>query len=187
MKTIRKEMLEGERPNLCERCFLIEDSGLLSPRNTHNYFFDNEIPDLIKETNPETGHNDKFVLKYWDFRWSNICNFKCRMCGAFSSSKWYEDETALYGTKMDNNGLLNYNSDSKEDIFKYVDRFINDVEEIYFAGGEPLIMDEHYIILEKLIAAGRTNVRIRYNTNFNLGIIKYESVIIFRNVGIYWN
>jgi radical SAM protein with 4Fe4S-binding SPASM domain len=167
MKTIRKEMLEGERPNLCERCFLIEDSGLLSPRNTHNYFFDNEIPDLIKETNPETGHNDKFVLKYWDFRWSNICNFKCRMCGAFSSSKWYEDETALYGTKMDNNGLLNYNSDSKEDIFKYVDRFINDVEEIYFAGGEPLIMDEHYIILEKLIAAGRTNVRIRYNTNFS--------------------
>jgi sulfatase maturation enzyme AslB (radical SAM superfamily) len=167
MKTIRKEMLEGERPNLCERCFLIEDSGLLSPRNTHNHFFNNEIPDLIKETNPETGHNDKFVLKYWDFRWSNICNFKCRMCGAFSSSKWYEDETALYGTKMDNNGLLNYNSDSKEDIFKYVDRFINDVEEIYFAGGEPLIMDEHYIILEKLIAAGRTNVRIRYNTNFS--------------------
>jgi sulfatase maturation enzyme AslB (radical SAM superfamily) len=45
--------------------------------------------------------------------------------------------------------------------------FINDVEEIYFAGGEPLIMDEHYIILEKLIAAGRTNVRIRYNTNFS--------------------
>jgi radical SAM protein with 4Fe4S-binding SPASM domain len=92
MKTIRKEMLVGERPKLCERCFLIEDSGLLSPRNTHNHFFDKDVNELIKDTNPETGHNDKFVLKYWDFRWSNICNFKCRMCGAFSSSKWYEDE-----------------------------------------------------------------------------------------------
>jgi radical SAM protein with 4Fe4S-binding SPASM domain len=167
MKTIRKEMLVGERPKLCERCFLIEDSGLLSPRNTHNHFFDKDVNNLIKDTNPETGHNDKFVLKYWDFRWSNICNFKCRMCGAFSSSKWYEDEGALYGTVMKNNGLLHFNSESREDIFKYVDRFINDVEEIYFAGGEPLIMDEHYIILEKLIAAGRTNVRIRYNTNFS--------------------
>lgn len=167
MKTIRKEMLVGERPKLCERCFLIEDSGLLSPRNTHNHFFDKDVNELIKDTNSETGHNDKFVLKYWDFRWSNICNFKCRMCGAFSSSKWYEDEGALYGTVMKNNGLLHFNSESREDIFKYVDRFINDVEEIYFAGGEPLIMDEHYIILEKLIAAGRTNVRIRYNTNFS--------------------
>jgi radical SAM protein with 4Fe4S-binding SPASM domain len=167
MKTIRKEMLVGERPKLCERCFLIEDSGLLSPRNTHNHFFDKDVNDLIKDTNPETGHNDKFVLKYWDFRWSNICNFKCRMCGVFSSSKWYEDEGALYGTVLKNNGLLHFNGESKEDIFNCVDRFINDVEEIYFAGGEPLIMDEHYIILEKLIAAGRTNVRIRYNTNFS--------------------
>jgi hypothetical protein len=49
----------------------------------------------------------------------------------------------------------------------YVDKFIGDVQEIYFAGGEPLIMDEHYIILEKLIAAGRTDVILRYNTNFS--------------------
>jgi MoaA/NifB/PqqE/SkfB family radical SAM enzyme len=49
----------------------------------------------------------------------------------------------------------------------YTDRFINDVEEIYFAGGEPLIMEEHYRILEMLIAAGNTKCRIRYNTNFS--------------------
>lgn len=169
MKTIRKEMLAGERPKLCERCFLIEDSGLLSPRNTHNFFFKKDVEQLIKQTNHETGYNDKFVLKYWDFRWSNICNFRCRMCGVFSSSKWYEDDVALHGNFAGNetNGLISFNLNSKENIFEHVDRFINDVEEIYFAGGEPLIMDEHYIILEKLIAAGRTNVRIRYNTNFS--------------------
>lgn len=167
MMSIRKDMLSGNRPKLCERCFLIEDSGLLSPRKTHNYFFNDGINELISQTNKETGHNDKFVLKYWDFRWSNMCNFKCRMCGIFSSSKWYDDEAALFGTHVNNNGVINFNIDSKEDIFKYVDQFINEVEEIYFAGGEPLIMDEHYIILEKLIAAGRTDVRIRYNTNFS--------------------
>ncbi len=169
MKSIRKDMFKGDRPSLCERCFLIEDSGLLSPRKTHNYFFNSSVNELISQTNPETGHNDKFVLKYWDFRWSNLCNFKCRMCGVFSSSKWFEDDAALFGTNLEieGNGVVNFNSDSKEDIMSYVDKHINDVEEIYFAGGEPLIMDEHYIILEKLIAAGRTNVRIRYNTNFS--------------------
>ena len=46
------------------------------------------------------------------------------------------------------------------------------MEEVYFAGGEPLLMDEHYYILEKLIEIGRTDVRLRYNTN--LGFIKFK-------------
>lgn len=165
MKNIRKKMFKGIRPKPCQRCFMMEDNGVASPRNTFNEYFEDQIPKLIRNTDPETGHNHKFVLKYWDFRWSNICNFKCRMCGTFASSKWVEDEIAVHGHAY--NGLMDFQSESKEDIFKYVDQFIGEVEEIYFAGGEPLIMDEHYIILEKLIAAGRTDVRLRYNTNFS--------------------
>jgi sulfatase maturation enzyme AslB (radical SAM superfamily) len=41
------------------------------------------------------------------------------------------------------------------------------LEQVYFAGGEPLIMKEHYYLLEKLIEAGKTDVRIQYNTNFS--------------------
>lgn len=165
MKNLRKKMIKGEKSRLCERCFMMEDNGVASPRNTFNEFFEDQIPQLIRNTDSETGHNHKFVLKYWDFRWSNICNFKCRMCGTFASSKWVDDEIAIHGKSY--NGLMDFQSESKEDIFKYVEEFINDVEEIYFAGGEPLIMDEHYMILEKLIAAGRTDVRLRYNTNFS--------------------
>lgn len=167
MRTIRKEMLQGKRPHLCSRCFLIEDGGLGSPRNTHTQEFSHIIDDVVTNTDPETGEYRDFKLKYWDFRWSNICNFKCRMCGTYSSSKWSEDGYALYGEHSKIEGVIEYNPESKEDIFNYVDRFINDVEEIYFAGGEPLIMDEHYIILEKLIAAGRTDVKLRYNTNLS--------------------
>jgi molybdenum cofactor biosynthesis enzyme MoaA len=54
------------------------------------------------------------------------------------------------------------------------------VEEVYFAGGEPLIMEEHYFILDELIARGRTDVRIRYNTN--LTKLKYKNW----NVMDYW-
>jgi MoaA/NifB/PqqE/SkfB family radical SAM enzyme len=144
----------------------MEDTGVISPRQSALNRHGKNLETLVKDTNIETGHNDTFVLKYWDFRFSNICNFKCRMCGTFASSKWVDDEIALHG-RVVTEGLVDIRSDSKVEIFDYIDRFINDVEEIYFAGGEPLIMDEHYIILEKLIKAGRTNVDIRYNTNFS--------------------
>ena len=166
LKTIRREMLNGIRPSMCSRCYLMEDTGVISPRQSALNRHGKNLETLVKDTNIETGHNDTFVLKYWDFRFSNICNFKCRMCGTFASSKWVDDEIALHG-RVVTEGLVDIRSDSKVEIFDYIDRFINDVEEIYFAGGEPLIMDEHYIILEKLIKAGRTNVDIRYNTNFS--------------------
>ena len=165
MKNIRKKMFNGEKPMLCNRCYLMEDNGALSPRMNLTQKFASQVDTLIANTDKETGHNNDFVLKYWDFRFSNICNFKCRMCGTFASSKWVDDEMAIHGKA--NSGLMNFRTESKEEIFNHIDRFINDVEEIYFAGGEPLIMDEHYMILEKLIAAGRTNVLLRYNTNFS--------------------
>jgi sulfatase maturation enzyme AslB (radical SAM superfamily) len=50
------------------------------------------------------------------------------------------------------------------------------VEQIYFAGGEPLLMEEHYNILEELVKRGRTNVRLIYNTNFTHTDLKGRSV-----------
>lgn len=177
MKTIRKQMLNGERPEACKRCFLLEDNGVVSPRTHHTEFFEDKIEEFVSKTNPETGEFSDFKLRYWDFRWSNKCNFKCRMCGVYSSSKWYEDAIAIHGLRPENNGVFNFNLNSREDIFKYVDKFIYDVEEIYFAGGEPLVMDENYLILEKLIEAGRTDVFLRYNTNFSH--LKYKKWDLF--------
>jgi sulfatase maturation enzyme AslB (radical SAM superfamily) len=91
------------------------------------------------------------------------------MCGHGCSSSWWDDfspeekktkikflDSSYYGT----------------DLMKYVDQFIDDVEEIYFAGGEPLLMAEHYQILDKLIAKERYDVFLRYNTN--MSTIKYK-------------
>lgn len=169
MKLIRRQMLNNRKPTACKRCYDTEATGINSPRESINNVFKDSIDTLADNTDILTGENKDFSLKYWDFRWSNICNFKCRMCGVFSSSKWAEDEEALYGTKTETGpgGIIAHRKESKVDIMNYVDRFIMDVEEVYFAGGEPLIMDEHYQILEKLIAAGRTDVNLRYNSNFS--------------------
>ena len=94
------------------------------------------------------------------------------MCGSSLSSKWYKDEIDIFGSSVNDRALIHVNDWSKKNIYEYIDMFIGEVEEIYFAGGEPLMMDEHYMILEKLIEIGNTNTRIRYNTNFSM--LKYK-------------
>ena len=171
MKYIRKSMLDGEKPNYCRKCYQQEDNGIESPRETANMKFNQHIDTITDNTDPY-GHNSDFNLKYWDFRFSNLCNFKCRICGSGCSSKWYEDEVKLYGNSSNKSALTHIDDYSIKSLEYYIDKFANEVEEVYFAGGEPLIMDEHYFILEKLIASGRTDVKLRYNTN--LSILKYK-------------
>lgn len=188
MKGIRKQMLNGERPHSCRKCFEQEDNGIQSPRIAANRQFEKHIP-IIAENTDSDGHNHDFKLLYWDFRFSNICNLKCRMCGSFLSSSWREDEMRIFGGSMVNEKVIEINNHSQVNINYYLDKFINQVEEVYFAGGEPLMMDEHYQILEKLIAVGNTNCKIRYNTNLSRLTFKNWNVLDlwkhFSNVSIH--
>ena len=165
MKELRKYMLEGKKHDNCRKCFQQEDNGLDSTRTSSNRHFKKHIPDITKNT-LKNGHNNDFKLIYWDFRFSNLCNMKCRMCGSFLSSKWYEDDIKIFGGSELDRALINVNDYSKKDIQLYLEEFMDDVEEIYFAGGESLIIDEHYEILEYAIKNGfAENLEIRYNSN----------------------
>ena len=57
---------------------------------------------------------------------------KCRMCGSFLSSKWYEDDIKIFGGSQLEKQLINVNDYSKKDIQLYLEEFMDDVEEIYF-------------------------------------------------------
>jgi len=171
MKSIRKDMLEGKQHHSCRKCYQQEDNGLDSTRTSSNRWFEKHIPQITDNTKKD-GHNDDFKLLYWDFRFSNLCNMKCRMCGSFLSSKWWEDEVKIYGGSPLPKAIINVNDYSKKNIDTYLDDFIDKVEEIYFAGGEPLLMEEHYYILQKLVEVGNTDLRLRYNTN--LGYLKFK-------------
>ena len=171
MKDIRKDMLEGKQHDNCRKCYQQEKNSLDSTRTSSNRWYKKHIPSITENTTPD-GHNDDFKLLYWDFRFSNLCNMKCRMCGSFLSSKWYEDEVKIFDGSALPKAIININDYSKKDINLYLDTFINDVEEVYFAGGEPLLMEEHYYILKRLVEVGNTNLRLRYNTN--LGYLKFK-------------
>lgn len=175
-KSIRKDMLEGKEPSTCNKCFSQERNGIQSMRVAANQMLEKHIDRFVETTKPD-GHSDEFNLLYWDFRFSNICNFKCRMCGGALSSSWFDDEKKVFGHTSLPKALIHVNDISKKNIYEYLDQFIENVEEIYFAGGEPLLMDEHYMILERLIKVGNTKCKIRYNTNFSF--IKYKKWDLF--------
>jgi len=168
MKSMRRSFLKNEIPNGCLTCTKKEDSGGVSYRMAVTDRFKHHI-EKAKSNTLSDGTYEIFEIVFWDFRFSNICNFKCRMCGHGSSSAWWDDFTP---EEKKNKVKFLDSSYHGVDLMKYVDQFIDDVEEIYFAGGEPLMMPEHYQILDKLIAKERYDVFLRYNTN--MSTLKYK-------------
>ena len=169
MQEFRRTMLCGEKDKRCERCYLKEASGFTSLRQVTNQKFAQHIPQALQSQVPENP-------VYWDIRFSNVCNFKCRICGPWSSSKWYNDAVAL-GMASESAPALTQAAEDPADFMAQLEGMAVALEEIYFAGGEPLIMQEHYALLDMLIEKGMTDVRLQYNTNFSLLRYKGRDVV----------
>jgi len=168
--------MSNETPNpVCNRCYEQEDSGFFSGRRSANKHHGHLI-DRVHDTQAD-GTLDKFEMTYWDIRFSNLCNLKCRSCGHIFSSQWYQDQVKLAGPEWkERNTVLNYAGRTETDMWTQLEPHLDYVEQIYFAGGEPLLMEEHYQILEELLKRGRTDVRLIYNTNFTHTDLKGRSV-----------
>lgn len=181
-KQIRQNMLNNKETSSCSKCYELEKNGIFSMRQSFSKDFGHLI-DIVDKTQSD-GTLDEFKLKYIDIRFSNLCNFRCRSCGPLFSSNWFNDHIKLYNRKPDVNGRelnsVEYAGRSKYDIWGQLQEHIPYIEQIYFAGGEPLIMEEHYLILDELIRQKRFNVRLTYNTNFS--VMTYKD----KNVFDYW-
>lgn len=164
-KDMRKNMLEGKPlPQSCERCVAKQNNNLNTMRTGLNNKWFDESYDLISKTN-EDGSISELQLKYWDFRFSNYCNLACTTCSPLFSTQWASDWTKLHPKT---NG---YSETRLIDLEK-ANLFWNDIKnnldamsEIHFAGGEPLIMPEHWRILDLLVEKQKFNVDLRYSTN----------------------
>jgi organic radical activating enzyme len=187
MKQIRLNMLNEQPVKGCNRCYEQEQSGFFSGRLSANKHHGHHIGRLL-ETKPD-GEVERFEMVYWDIRYSNLCNLKCRSCGHVYSSQWYQDQVKLAGPDWKaRNNVLNYAGRTETDMWEQLVPHLDHVEQIYFAGGEPLLMAEHYNILDELLKRGRTDVRLIYNTNFTHTDLKGRSVFEywkqFRSVSV---
>jgi len=163
MKKMRLNMLDDKPSRQCTKCYDQEKSGFFSLRLSSNKHFGHNIS-MVDNTRSD-GLAD-FVIKYWDIRFSNLCNMACRSCGTWFSSNWYEDHKKLTGKPPDHAKIMRVGR-TADDIWEQMLKQFDHVEQFYFAGGEPLIMEEHYRILKELDKRKMYHVRLIYNTNFS--------------------
>ena len=157
MKQLRLDMINGvSRPDFCNSCYRNEKAGFETYRKSMNEAFSDSVEPLLNSIQ-EDGYLEP-KLKYLDTRYSNLCNLKCRTCGDKYSTTWSKEHADM--------GLTDY---KELKAYKGNDPLENqyvNVERVYFAGGEPLIMPEHYETLRKIIDTGRASeVELAYNTN----------------------
>jgi len=153
LKKLRIDLLNGvKRDDFCTACYQREDNGFPSARIGNNRDFTDQEDDIVSTMLPDGTMPE--VIKSWDIRYSNLCNLKCRSCGDLYSTTW----------AAENGNTVEYKA-FPEDTDPLEAQYEN-IEKIYFAGGEPLIMPEHFASLKKLIDLNRASkVKLVYNTN----------------------
>jgi MoaA/NifB/PqqE/SkfB family radical SAM enzyme len=170
LKQLRLNMLNGVKSDACNFCYKHEEAGPYSFRKYSINNFEKHFDDVVTTTQDD-GTVPEFKMAYFDIRFRNICNFKCRTCGAEFSSQWAAEERLLPNNK--NAPILLVADGNKGTLIDEVLTHVDHMEIAYFAGGEPLITDEHYILLEEMIRRGKTDITLRYNTNASN--IKYKN------------
>lgn len=174
MKDIRRRMLNGERLATCEVC----NNHILNLHTYKDYFNRTLFPHKIEEILENTDENGFTTLKpiSYDYRISNLCNFKCRMCGEQLSSSWETEKIKNNRVNYETNKWMEPETRKKisqfqeevleEELQQAVDE--HRIEEIYWVGGEPLMWERHWTIMNQLVASGDAqDVVIRYNTNLS--------------------
>jgi len=165
---IRRRMAAGERLSACWKCHDREEAGLDSLRTLLNRSLARHRPAA------EAGTATELPVAF-DIRISNLCNFRCRTCWHGCSSRWFNDARAL-GTAVAEQAEIR-SFDSVEAMMAELEPALPMLEELYFAGGEPLLMPEHHRLLSALADRGLTRVRLRYNTNLSETAFRGESLL----------
>jgi len=172
---IRKQMLAGEQPDICRRCWDNEELGIKSYRQQQNFTYLKYFPRLL------TANKSGIIaagVKYLDVRFNNTCNLKCVMCSSSYSSAWIDDEKKLIPL-ISNTSLkgelshrtTHYDKESykwarDDQILETIIKNAHSLERIHFAGGEPLLSKQHNILLKELVRIGvASKLFLSYNTN----------------------
>ena len=188
MRSVRRRMMSGETLPECAVC----NEKLLNTDVYRSYFnrlFGHKYSDIWTTTD-DTGYTTMKPVS-WDYRFSNLCNFKCRTCGDMLSSSWETEQrqhNMIDWTNPKNNWMQ---PDIRQQISQFQDTQIEQefaeaveqhrVEEIYWVGGEPLMYEQHWRYMKRIIELGDgPRVYARYNTN--LSRVDYKGVNLFQDI-----
>jgi sulfatase maturation enzyme AslB (radical SAM superfamily) len=188
MQSVRRRMMAGETLPECEVC----NDRLLNTDVYRSYFnslFGHKYLDAMSQTDA-TGFTSMQPVS-WDYRFSNLCNFKCRMCGDMLSSAWESEQRQFDMIDWSNPKNTWMVPEVKKQIEQFQDQQIeaefsqaveeHRVEEVYWVGGEPLMYEQHWRYMKRIIELGDgPRVYARYNTN--LSRVNYRGINLYRDI-----
>jgi len=177
-KELRRALAEDERPERCEVCWHNEDSGIVSNRQRWEEDNWNDFKDIIS-VNDDYSVNNKPM--WVELKVSNFCNLKCIMCSTHSSYKRVKDLDIIKKyTKDGYETRLLRPTDLFASLNEWPDLWDN-VHTLQFTGGEPIINQEHYDLLEGIPTEVKSKIRLRYATNIShIKFKQYDLVEMWR-------
>jgi MoaA/NifB/PqqE/SkfB family radical SAM enzyme len=153
LKELQQKFLNNEKLDACRNCWHEEQAGIQSKRLRENFYWGEDFT-------PNT--------KALDLKLGNICNSKCRICSSFASSQWAAEELKI---NPQNENAKKFNKQgmwpkTNENFWSDIDTHLKDIEKLEFFGGEPLMIERHYEILQRCVELGiANNISLSYNTN----------------------
>ena len=192
MREVRRQVLCGERPEVCKPCFDLEDQGVESLRQRH---INGVIPEARITLYPnalqqlQEDYTMPFEFPTMEIKLNNLCNLKCRMCNPLDSTSWQDWDQVKPFYEKENNYLVPTVAklvrkpgqyigpfDDTDNWWNSFEKLLPHFKRVEFAGGEPLMDPQHYKILDMLKPYG-ADIELKYATNgTTLGISKGRTI-----------
>lgn len=153
LKSVQADFLQDRWPQGCERCRIEEENQVASKRQL-DYQRWNTIYD-------KHDLNRSYTLTA-SVAFGNTCNLSCITCGPYSSSRWHNEYTQIYGKQIRPNHF--YRQNFANDFFKSAP----DLQHLDIPGGEPFIsgVHEQQALLQLYRQSGQSrSMSLHYTTN----------------------
>lgn len=110
-------------------------------------------------------------LEYLEIKPGNRCNLSCRICGVWNSSMWTKEDYLWRDDNIDYKNSEQYKYTQKctwvdkSNIWYNVDD-LDQLRYIHIMGGEPMLIKEHLVFLNKVIENhDASKIILNFNTN----------------------
>jgi len=183
MEHIRQELLKGNRPSACAKCWNDEDRSPGSKRIGNNalYFaLKPEFKGIFDYDSTEISTNT--YVRSLDLKFTNKCNLHCLMCTVSNSDQWeqLDEKIKQYLTHQKLNDqpslfvgadhlLVNPGksfTDFPQELFEEIKLLVPQLREIQCTGGEPFVSKKFIELLEYAVETGHAeHIALEITTN----------------------
>ncbi len=180
----RAAMINGEKPSGCNYCWNIESLGedYISDRKERNASIYTDERFTAIKSNPLKPVNPQYI----EISFGNECNFKCGYCHPKHSSSYYKEikDHGPYTMVKNHRNDIDWFKINEEETNPYVAAWWEWWPEVRktltilrITGGEPLLQQSTWKLLEDLEKNPLPNLELNINSNFGVKPILIDRLV----------